>query len=103
MKNKKGFTLIELMIVVAIIGVLAAVAIPRFVQSTDDAKTKACDANIAQINSQWEIQYVQDGDYEDITDFDDNTTYFPDGWPVCPHGDSYTDVSDNYRIDAHSH
>jgi type IV pilus assembly protein PilA len=37
-KNKKGFTLIELMIVVVIIGILAALAIPRFMRSTTKAK-----------------------------------------------------------------
>lgn len=37
-RNKKGFTLIELMIVVVIIGILAALAIPRFMRSTTKAK-----------------------------------------------------------------
>jgi type IV pilus assembly protein PilA len=37
-KNSKGFTLIELMIVVVIIGILAALAIPRFMRSTTKAK-----------------------------------------------------------------
>ncbi len=41
--NKKGFTLIELMIVVVIIGILAALAIPRFGQATARAKEKEAD------------------------------------------------------------
>lgn len=49
--SKKGFTLIEIMIVVAIIGILAAIAIPNFVRYRKTAQMNACIGNLKQIQS----------------------------------------------------
>ena len=61
--NKKGFTLIEIMIVVAIIALLAAIAIPNFVKYRNRARIGACGANLIQIARAYE-GYMMENDVQ---------------------------------------
>ena len=72
MKNKKGFTLMEMLIVVAIIAVLIVIAIPTFNNAL--AKSRAA-ADLANIRSGYASAQVK-GMMEDITDTTDGDTYY---------------------------
>jgi general secretion pathway protein G len=56
--NSRGFTLIEIMVVVVILGILAATIIPQFIGTTHDAKVSAAKAHIAELESALERFYV---------------------------------------------
>lgn len=96
MQKQKGFTLIELVVVIVILGVLAAVALPRFMDATDDAHTSAVQgtggalaAGVALAHSQWELNRGKGA--LDATNPNDNIVGFgandvdvnTDGWPVA--------------------
>jgi prepilin-type N-terminal cleavage/methylation domain-containing protein len=59
--NRKGFTLVEIMIVVAIIGLLAAIAIPNFVRARTKAQTNACIANLKQVQGAIQVWAIDQG------------------------------------------
>jgi len=59
LRNRKGFTLVELMIVVAIIGILAAIAIPNFLNFRLKAKTSEAKSNLGAIRSTEVAYYAE--------------------------------------------
>jgi general secretion pathway protein G len=57
-RNSRGFTLVEIMVVVVIIGILAAAIIPQFIGTTQDAKISAAKSQAAELESAVERFYV---------------------------------------------
>lgn len=88
---KRAFTLVEIMIVVLIIGILLAVAVPNFMTARETSRAKSCSANLHQVESAKE-QYAMDNRLADgtavaglasLTDYIKKT-------PECPSGGTYT-------------
>jgi len=104
MRVQKGFTLVELLVVVLILGALAAIAIPRISQSAETAKINACNTNVDLINSQIELYYANTGDWpKDLKAIVDNKDYFPDGPPECPLDTDYSYSDTTHRVAEHDH
>ena len=58
-RNNKGFTLVEILIVVIILGILAAVVIPQFTEASNDARAAAMASDLQTVRSQVELYKVQ--------------------------------------------
>lgn len=91
LRKGRGFTLVEIMIVVAIIGLLAAIAIPNFVVARRRARTSACIANLKQIEGAKQIWALEEGQSD--TDTVAMTDLTPDYLKKEPHCPENTDAA----------
>ena len=93
--GRKGFTLVEIMIVVLIIGILLAIAVPNFIKARETSRAKSCIANLKQIDAAKE-QWAMDNkkgttDTPAMTDLvGTGTTTYIKNTPVCQSGGTYT-------------
>jgi prepilin-type N-terminal cleavage/methylation domain-containing protein len=99
--KRSGFSLMELLAVVTILGIIAAIIVPRVSVSSDTAKTKVNLHNKATINSAVERWYVEKGAWPatNLSDISADTNYFPSGLPTNPvDGSSYTLNTTTHRV-----
>ena len=109
--NNKGFTLVEIMIVVAIIGLLAAIAIPSFVKNRTLAQTNRCINNLRMIDGAKQQAAIEHGwdDTTTVTVDSENETnvnvYIRGGRPTCPSNGTYTynDIETSPACDVTGH
>ncbi len=97
-KKTKGFTLVEIMIVVAIIGILIAIAVPGFLRARENSRGRACQENLQKIDGakeQWALENRLSNDSTVPSGWlGDTDICGPNGYikrtPNCPSGGTYT-------------
>ena len=91
--RRQGFTLVEIMIVVLIIGILMSIAVPGFLQARTSGRRSACIGNMKQVETaknQWAMDNKKsNGDAVAFTDLVGSTLYLK-STPSCPSAGTYT-------------
>jgi general secretion pathway protein G len=100
-RRNRGFSLMELLAVVTILGIIAAIIVPRVAVSSDTAKAKVMSHHKATINAAVERWYVEKGAWpaNNLSDIGADVNYFPGGIPVNPVDSSaYTLNATTHRV-----
>jgi general secretion pathway protein G len=87
-RNELGFTLIELMIAIVIIGVLATIAIPAYSNATQESKISKAKADLRTLESAIEIYFIEKGEYPEEGNLEDSLSSYLKTLPKDPWSNS---------------
>ncbi len=89
---RRGFTLVEIMITVLIIGILLSIAVPQWVRAREQTRTRSCLRNLTEIDnakSRWAMENRQGGTASP-TEAEIAPIFIRTQMPICPSGGTYT-------------
>lgn len=104
--DRRGYSLAEILAVVTIVGILAAIIVPRIGGRSHAAKGHACAVNKGNIEVQSQLWYRNKGSWPaaDLSDLAADKAYMPDGLPRCPvDGSEYLLDQSTGEVRGHSH
>jgi len=106
-RKRDAFTLIELVVVIVILGILAAVAIPKYMDISDKAEEAACEAKRGVIRSACSMYYASKAVNGQTPAFpstyNDTSLYADETVPTCPTGGTYTYDSTKNTVTCDEH
>jgi len=99
LSQRKGISWVEMLAVVTILAIIAAIIVPRVAVSSDTAKVRINHHNKAMIDAAVDRWYVEKGSWpaDDLSDASADARYFPNGVPTNPFDDSA------YRLNPATH
>lgn len=102
LRKRGGFSWVELLAIVTILGIIAAIIVPRLTISKEAALERADRRNKAEINAAVERWYVEKGAWpqDDMKDIGADAAYFPHGLPTHPvNGQAYALNPASHRVE----
>jgi prepilin-type N-terminal cleavage/methylation domain-containing protein len=104
--RRSGWTLLELLLVVTVLGIVAVVALPRFSNYASPAKKNTCYTLKGNLEVQAQLWYRNKGVWPaaDFSDMAADPNYLPEGLPSCPvDGSAYLLDPATHRVVGHTH
>jgi prepilin-type N-terminal cleavage/methylation domain-containing protein len=102
-KKEKGYALLELLLVVILLGILASLALPRFLTTRDKSVEASCQHNLYALNCEIEEYYFMNGGWPTLNDITSDTGRFPDGPPACTAPGASYRINGNNRAECTVH
>jgi general secretion pathway protein G len=104
--QRPAFSLIEVLLAVTLMGIVAAVVMPRLTSHSKDTRINACHVYRGNIEIQAELWFRNRGKWPaaNLRNIGTTARYFPDGLPTCPvDGSRYTVDPNSGRVIGHDH